>query len=1007
MLRRVSIILGIAALITTGAFAANTGRISGHCKSDGAALPGVTVQIESDILIGGPQVAISGADGEYSFNLLSVGTYTVSATLPGFNPSAGQVRVSADATATVDFVMVPETFGDEIEVTATVPVVDTSQVNTRQIWDEEYLTKGLVGTANRGYQNVLSQAAGVTGGSNPNVFGSTVGENAYLIDGMNTTDTVVGTWSTMFNMDAVQEMNFQTGGYEAEFGQATGGIVNLVTKSGGNDFSGSLDMRYRGENMTENGDHFDRDEQQYSNQQYSLALGGPFLRDKLWFFTSFQYIDSSSQAAYVYFPYEWTGAQFLGKVTWQASNSTRLVGKFSTDPAEIPGVNSSIYNLESARATQEQGGQIWQFELNSVLSESWLLNAQLGTASNYLKAYSTDVPDTVSGHYNQDTLLSSNAYYRVDDDQRPRDEARVNATFFADNLAGSHEFKGGLEFTRVGQDSVFYYAGGGRLYDNNGNQGPAWPDPIDLNGDGYFNDYIEVKIPEATVKLPIETSGDIYTFFVQDSWRVHPNVTLKPGIRLDRSILHNALDAEIANMDRWQPRLGAAWDIFGTAKHVVRGSIGRFMDPTTLMIPGFASGVPLDSYIEFTTLENYCNASFGRICTVEDLPGSLQDLAFEWTNWDGQEYTLIGDRTETLSTGAATLDTAGLGELQAPYVDELILAYEWQVAPQMSLEFTYVNKEGGDLIEDTCIGNTWAYGDGPPPSLDDPTTWTLSADCNANTSPTGNTWLIVNMPVYERTYEAAIVKFEARKSWGNLIVSYTHAESQGNNESGPRHYAYGAGDYYPINFYNHYGYLTDNRDHRIKVNGFFTLPHRWTIGFDTFWSSPGYDTITSSCQAFQDAPGKRSTTDQMNSLGIDPATLAYCQTPDGFAFGSNYDIFHTPRGEYQTKSVWMFDLQVMKGFKVGPTEVEGILTIYNLFGNEFDRTFNTTAFRQDTEQDPTTGLPIDLVYQNDDPNMPYYDEYYGADSSPVLVPIGAPNSYWNPRRYEIGVRIEF
>ena len=321
MLRRVSIILTIAVLIGTGAFAANTGRISGHCVSEGAALPGVTIQIESDILIGGPQVAITGAEGAFSFNLLPVGNYTVSAALPGFKPASGQVRVSADATATVDFVMVPESFGDEIEVTATVPVVDTSQVNTRQIWDEEYLTKGLVGTANRGYQSVLSQAAGVTGGSNPNVFGSTVGENAYLIDGMNTTDTVVGTWSTMFNMDAVQEMNFQTGGYEAEFGQATGGIVNLVTKSGGNDFSGSFDARYRGENMTENGEHFDKDEQKYSNQQYSVALGGPFLRDKLWFFTSFQYIDSSSQTAFAYFPYEWTGYQFLGKVTWSVSRS--------------------------------------------------------------------------------------------------------------------------------------------------------------------------------------------------------------------------------------------------------------------------------------------------------------------------------------------------------------------------------------------------------------------------------------------------------------------------------------------------------------------------------------------------------------------------------------------------------------------------------------------------------------------------------------------------------------
>ncbi|HQL30363.1 MAG TPA: carboxypeptidase-like regulatory domain-containing protein, partial [Thermoanaerobaculales bacterium] len=233
MVRRVFFGLGIALLCVSAVYAANTGRLAGQVlDNDGAALPGVTVQITSAQLIGGPQAAVSGVDGEFAFNLLPPGDYTVEAVLPGFRPQSGEVRVSADGTASVTFRMVPEAYEGEIEVLAEVPVVDTSQVNARQVWDEDYLQRATVGTANRSYQSVLGQAAGVTGGSNPNVFGSTEGENAYLIDGMNTTDTVTGTWATMFNMDSIEEMNFQTGGFEAEFGQATGGIVNLVTKSG-------------------------------------------------------------------------------------------------------------------------------------------------------------------------------------------------------------------------------------------------------------------------------------------------------------------------------------------------------------------------------------------------------------------------------------------------------------------------------------------------------------------------------------------------------------------------------------------------------------------------------------------------------------------------------------------------------------------------------------------------------------------------------------------------------
>ena len=140
MARRVFMGLAIALLSVSAVFAANTGRLAGQVlDNDGVALPGVTVQISSVNLIGGPQSAVSGVDGEFAFNLLPPGDYTAEAVLPGFRPQAGEVRVTADATASVTFRMVPESFTSEIEVLAEVPVVDTSQVNARQVWDEDYL----------------------------------------------------------------------------------------------------------------------------------------------------------------------------------------------------------------------------------------------------------------------------------------------------------------------------------------------------------------------------------------------------------------------------------------------------------------------------------------------------------------------------------------------------------------------------------------------------------------------------------------------------------------------------------------------------------------------------------------------------------------------------------------------------------------------------------------------------------------------------------------------------
>jgi hypothetical protein len=382
------------------------------------------------------------------------------------------------------------------------------------------------------------------------------------------------------------------------------------------------------------------------------------------------------------------------------------------------------------------------------------------------------------------------------------------------------------------------------------------------------------------------------------------------------------------------------------------------------------------------------------------VPASFPDPIY-WTAWNGQQYVLFDNYgSPQITQPAMTVDQAGFGRLQAPYAEEIILAYEAQLAPQASLELSYIHKSTHDLIEDTCIGNAWAYGQGELPSLDDPSTWTTGDECGR--------WLLTNWEgVFERKYKGYIASFEARKSWGQVVASYTYSDSYGNHETA-LDWAYASGDanWFPLNFYNIDGTLTANRDHRIKLNGYLLLPHRWTIGYHGVWSSPGHQTLWSTCSAFMDAPFRRSTADQMAALGIDPATMAYCTTPDGVDLG-RYGINHSPRGALEMKSVWQLDLQLSKGFRIGGTELEGILTVYNLFGQEWDESFNSTAFLQETSQDPATGEISGLVYQDDDPSAPYYDAYYGADGSPVLVPIGAARTWWDPRRYEIGIRLEF
>jgi hypothetical protein len=381
------------------------------------------------------------------------------------------------------------------------------------------------------------------------------------------------------------------------------------------------------------------------------------------------------------------------------------------------------------------------------------------------------------------------------------------------------------------------------------------------------------------------------------------------------------------------------------------------MDPTALSIASFASGVERFR-ADYNTLEFYCNATRGLRCDPYDFP-AFGDPIF-WTNDEGIEYVLFDNRTTPqVFDPAQTVDQLGVGHLETPYADEFIVAFETQVAAETSLELTYVNKKTNQIIEDTCVNNSWAWGDGPRPSYDDPDTWTTAGGCGF--------YVITNFDDFYRQYEAVILQAQTRRNRMNLLASYTYSTSEGNTPNGAADtYATELADYFPAHFYNQEGYMPDDRRHRVKLNGYYLFPHNWTIGFDGFYSSPGHQTVFADCDNVLNAD---SDDPIFAAYGTTQAQMAtYCTTPDGATLGGG-NIYISKAGEYETKSIWQLDVQGSKTWNIKNLDLTVVATVYNILNNEADRSFNSEAF-------------------------------VGQD-------VGQTTSWWLPRRYEVGFRVEF
>lgn len=590
------LVMPLVFLFGGDANAQTTGSIKGVTVDDGGIeVPGVLITIKSDALIGGAQQLYTTPEGRFYFTKLPPGIYNVRAEMAGFaTKEYPNIQVLIGKNVTLDIEMVVQQAEMDIIVEDERPAIDTEQAAKSTVLTSDFLERVPTG---RDYLSALSAAPGVIGGGNAEMGGAAYNENTYMIDGINVTDPVTGTFSLNFNFDAIEQLEVITGAFDAEYPSNLGGIVNIVTDTGGNTLEFETNIFYSNGNWAPKMDaRFSADgvqlaptgfDSQFNTYSIGAKISGPIVRDKAWFIISYNAVRSRIANVGIDLPRDYEGHYVLGKITAQPSAAHRFTVFMQTNPTTIDnGIQGDRFVQPNAQSRQGQGGIVASVQWD------WFITPEsfLETKATYQKSYieSSGVPCThdknlgyhpceadelentidleTPGRLGLFNAFNSQNYYfyQFDDRYRYRAESKLSLLQkVLPVLPGSHDFKVGFEANAVKHDRILGYIG--NMYYADLNEVPYDPDT--------FQNYYWV---ETTDTVRYQTTGEHYGAFAQDVYKPIDNLTFRYGVRYDRSIQRTDQDEAFLNYGVWGPRFYATWDPWGDQQTKILGGYGRF-----------------------------------------------------------------------------------------------------------------------------------------------------------------------------------------------------------------------------------------------------------------------------------------------------------------------------------------------------------------------------------------------------------------------------------------------
>jgi outer membrane receptor for ferrienterochelin and colicin len=590
--------LAVVALLLSVANAAaqsTTGTISGRVvDTQGLPVPGVTVTATSPNLQG-VRETVTSENGDYILTLLPSGSYNITFDLTGFQRQQRTAVLAPTQVLPIEVTMGPAALTEAVQVVGrSDPLTQTAQVATN--FSHELISQL---PTSRDLNSVLMLAPGVhpTGPAGNYSFGGSVSyENLFLLNGVTINENVRGQAYDLYIEDAIQETTVANGGVSAEFGRFSGGMVNIITKSGGNTFSGSFRDSLNNEKWRKLTPFEDRAIEaggadprvDTTVPTYEYTFGGPIMRDRLWFFTSGRVQDQETAQTLIAsnFPYTSTdeSRRYEIKGSYSMTSNHRFESTYTTHRRTQDNYtfNRNLSMDLRSLGTRQLPEELVAFSYTGVLTPKIFFEGRYSNRDQSFENAGAKSTDLIEGTLLLDQSRGNTRYWSdtfcgvCTPEGRDNSDLFVKATYFLSTpRAGSHTIAGGYDVFNDIRLSDNHQSGSGyRIFGTSAIVNGAEANqifPVFL-GDGS-------TIIQWNPILSASEGADFRTHsvFFNDSWRISDRLSANLGVRWDKNDGKDQSGNVVAKDSAWSPRLGVIWDPFGDARWSVTGSLSKYV----------------------------------------------------------------------------------------------------------------------------------------------------------------------------------------------------------------------------------------------------------------------------------------------------------------------------------------------------------------------------------------------------------------------------------------------
>lgn len=641
----------------------------------------------------------------------------------------------------------------------------------------------------RDYKSLISLSPLATEsyyGDGVNVSGGTGWENTYYIDGTNVTDPMRGTSGTNLPYNFIKEIEIKNGGYEAEYAGAMGGIANVITYSGGNQFHGQVfsffsDQSFAGKYKLGTVKKRIKD---FSTYDFGISFGGPLILDKLWYFVaynpSFQDQDVEIPDVGIYKD-RTQSHRFAGKLTWQFSPKTNLQFALIGDPTKqnrvenqlgvaVPSITSAA-NAETFLGDITTGGFNLSLKVQHIISDDLFVEASTAWSQTNFNDVASSEYGRIEPFYMDFIDLFNSNFYAEGGYGRLRENLsrRVSASVIGTYFLYSHILKMGLAYEDSFVDDRTENKGGinGEL-PNPIMRYPYPPSPTGVIYQGWW------------AEKNVRVHNRIPSIFLQDSWMAIDRLRINAGIRWNAQFLIGS-DAKIAQeiLDQWQPRIGIIYQPGELGTQKIFGSFGRFYQQLPLILTSTYASNSVSKKIRF----------------FQDPRETAEPF---WSD------------TITTKTYQPKIE-----DLEGQYFDEFTLGYERRILDKFRIGIRGTYRKLGQVVED----GTEVFED-------------RSENTLLGNPGSGN---LDFLPKFTREYSALEITFQKPRGKINFLASYVLSRNYGNYPG-----VFDSDIIYPApnlnnlnlpeQLVNATGLLPNDRTHVFKVFGTYIMDFGLAIG---------------------------------------------------------------------------------------------------------------------------------------------------------------------------------